>query len=216
MKRRKILLFIILALAGCIALAFWAMNHQYVYCEGSNQYVSLFNDSQSKQLPSAKTGAFDGAPLKNRDSVSAVPTQQLIKVHSCRYYKVTRLTHSMAFLTPKAKEELDAIAVDFHNKVKQSGLPNCRLVITSLLRTQEDVEKLKESNTNAVTNSAHLYGTTFDISWSTYQAISRNPFGPDYIKLLSETLKEHRDKQKVYVKYETRQKCFHITVRGSV
>lgn len=216
MKKRKIVLSIILALTGCLALVFGVMNHLYVYCEGNNQYVSLFNDSQSKQLPSAKNGAFNGAPLKNRSSLRAVPTQQIIKVHSCRYYKVTRLTHSMSFLTPKAKEELDAIAVDFHNKVKQNGLPNCRLLITSLLRTQEDIENLKESNTNAVTNSAHLYGTTFDISWSAYQTISRKPFGPDYIKLLSETLKEHRNKQKVYVKYETRQKCFHITVRGSV
>ncbi|MBR0500637.1 MAG: hypothetical protein IJJ72_06540 [Bacteroidales bacterium] len=216
MKKRKIILFILLALTGFIALAYLAMNHLYVYCEGDNHYVSLFNDAQSKQLQAAKNAAFIGAPLKNRSALCTIPTQQLEKVHSCRYYKVTRLTYSMSFLTPKAKEELDAIAVDFHNKVKQNGLPKCRLLVTSLLRTQEDIEELKESNSNAVTNSAHLYGTTFDISWSAYQTISQKPLGPDYIKLLSETLKEHRNKKKVYVKYETRQKCFHITVRESV
>ena len=51
------------------------------------------------------------------------------------------------------------------------------------------------------------------ISWRRFQAISRKPLGPDYIKLLSETLKEHQDKHKVFVKYETQENCFHITVR---
>ena len=212
--KRKFILFFLFVLAGCAVLAYWAMNHMFVYCEGDNRFVSVFSDSQSKQLPIAKKGAFDGAPLKNRDSLCTVPTQQLVKVHSCHLYKVARLTHSMSFLTPKAKEELDAIAIDFQQKVKQHGLPRCRLLITSLLRTQEDVERLKESNPNAVSNSAHLYGTTFDISWSAFQTISRRSLGADYIILLSETLKEHRDKKKVFVKYETRQRCFHITVRG--
>ena len=206
-------LVLLMAICVCLIIAFIVSDHLYVYSNGNKQYVSIFNDSQSKQLPAAKKGAFKSAPLKNRDSLKNVPRSELEKVSSCRSYKVAKLTHSVPYLTPKAKHELDTIAYDFKQKVNQKGLPNCRLLVTSLLRVNEDIEHLRENNANSVTNSTHLYGTTFDISWNAYPCINRKTKGDEYLKVLAEVLQEHKQKQKVYVKYETRQRCFHITAR---
>ena len=110
-----------------------------------------------------------------------------------------------------AKLELDSIAYDFKQRLIQKGLPSSRLIVTSLLRVSEDVEQLRENNANSVSNSTHLYGTTFDISWNAYQCVSRKAKGEDYLRVLAEVLQEHQKKKKAFVKYETNQRCFHIT-----
>ena len=43
--------------------------------------------------------------------------------------------------------------------------------MTSVLRTQDDVKRLRRRNGNASANSAHFYGTTFDVSWKRFQKI---------------------------------------------
>ena len=211
---------LIVFLAGCGVGVYLVKNRKAqttVFSNGNSQYVSIFNDSQDRQLPAAKKRAFKGAPLADRKSLQPVlESQRLVMVQSCPTYKIAPLTHSVPYLTPSAKMELDAIAADFSEKVKQEGLPECRLLVTSLLRTKEDIKDLKRINKNAVTNSAHLYGTTFDISWRSFPCTGkgRKADSDAYLRLLAEVLKDHRTSKKVYVKYETRETCFHITVRG--
>lgn len=212
-RKHFILSLLILALvAGLVSAAYVTLSWRSVHSKGDNRYVAAFNDTQSKQLPAARKGAFPGAPLKNRESVQDV-MEHLVEVRSCRNYLVAPLTHSVPYLTPGAKAELDSIAMDFRGKVKEKGLPRCRLVVTSLLRVSEDVDSLRKKNANAVSNSTHMYGTTFDIAWSRYQCASPKADGDEYLELLAEVLKEHRKNGRIFVKYETRQRCFHITVR---
>jgi hypothetical protein len=92
--------------------------------------------------------------------------------------------------------------------------------VTSVLRTEEDVARLRRFNGNATENSCHLYGTTFDICYNRYETVE-DPDGPrrrevrnDTLKyVLSEVLRDMRQQGRCYIKYEVKQGCFHMTVR---
>ena len=74
---------------------------------------------------------------------------------------------------------------------------------------------LRRRNRNASDNSAHQYGTTFDISYIRFM-----PGQSDYRlndecmkNVLGEVLNDLRNRGRCYVKFERKQSCFHITVR---
>ena len=65
-----------------------------------------------------------------------------------------------------------------------------------------------------------MYGTTFDIAYNCFEKVDSLPdFTGDeathkvLINTLGETLKELRDANRCYIKYERGQPCFHITTR---
>ena len=65
---------------------------------------------------------------------------------------------------------------------------------------------------NASTNSAHVYGTTFDIAYARYEDGKKEEV--DKLKsVLAEVLQDLRKEKRCYVRYEIKQGCFHITVR---
>ena len=89
--------------------------------------------------------------------------------------------------------------------------------MTSILRTQEDIRQLQRSgNINSVTQSCHCYGTTFDLAYFGYDKVTRTRdyMHEDNLKLvLGQVLLNHQRAGKIYVKYEGKQSCFHVTVR---
>ena len=92
--------------------------------------------------------------------------------------------------------------------------------MSSVLRTEDDVARLTQRNGNASEQSCHRFGTTFDICYNRYTTVSP-PNGPerravqnDTLKwVLSEVLRDIREQELCYIKYEVKQGCFHITVR---
>lgn len=66
-------------------------------------------------------------------------------------------------------------------------------------------------------NSAHRYGTTFDISWVRYTKIDEKDtlnIDNDRLKMvLASVLRDQRKADRCYIKHERKQGCFHITVR---
>jgi hypothetical protein len=77
----------------------------------------------------------------------------------------------------------------------------------------EDVSRLQHHNPNATENSCHLYGTTFDICYNRYQPIGREVRNDTLKWVLSEVLRDKRQENRCYIKYEVKQGCFHLTVR---
>ena len=130
-------------------------------------------------------------------------------------------THSIPYLTDGAAGLLDMIGKNFLDSLESKGLNPNKIIVTSVLRTQEDIKKLQKSgNPNAVNNSAHCYATTFDITYARYDKIKFKNFRlcesvePELLKkVLGEVLRDLRKQNKCYVKYEVRQRCFHITTR---
>ena len=102
-------------------------------------------------------------------------------------------------------------------ELKSQGIASHRIIVTSLLRTEEDIELLRESgNVNASKNSAHCYATTFDITYARYDksiSLGKSADTDTLTEILADVLKELKAQNKCYVKYEIRQRCFHITSR---
>ena len=181
-------------------------------------YASLFNDQNGVQLKSAAQFGLK-QPLKNRDAADDVK-DGLVRIRSNSHYSIAKLTHSIPYLTDGATELLDMIGKNFLDSLESKGLNPNKIIVTSVLRTQEDIEKLQKSNPNSVKNSAHCYATTFDITYARYEKIKFKNFRrcesvekETLKKVLGEVLRDLRKQNKCYVKYEVKQRCFHITTR---
>lgn len=177
-----------------------------------------FPDVNDTQLIAAQQ--FGISPVKTRDNIDSFLMARLSKIESNNVLIVDELTHSVPYLTPNACDLLNTIAGNFQQKLRDKGLAQYRIVVTSLLRTQDDVRRLRRVNSNAVSKSCHLYGTTFDIAYNCFQRVDTlaDFEGDDashkvLVNLLGETLKDLRDDSLCYIKFERRQPCFHITSR---
>jgi hypothetical protein len=81
------------------------------------------------------------------------------------------------------------------------------------LRTRDDVERLRKVNGNAVKNSAHMYATTFDLSYTRFERISTDgkPISNELMaNLLGAVLGELREEGCCRVIFERNQHCFHV------
>ena len=147
---------------------------------------------------------------------SRLNKEQLAKIESGKYYKVDWLTHSVPYLTPSTKELLEKIGEQFQKSLKEQGIEKHRIIVTSVLRTDDDVKELRKVNGNAAANSAHQYATTFDITYVRFDRMSligKSTTNQQLANILGEVIKQLRDDGLCYVKYERNQRCFHITSR---
>ena len=182
-------------------------------------YATLFNDQNGVQLKSARKFGIKQA-LKNRDAADEIK-DCLVQIKNNSHYNIAKLTHSIPYLTEGAAGLLDMIGKNFLDSLESKGLNPNKIIVTSVLRTQEDIKKLQKSgNPNAINNSAHCYATTFDITYARFDKIKFKNLRlcesvkPELLKkVLGEVLKDLREQKKCYVKYEVRQRCFHITTR---
>ena len=180
-------------------------------------YDAAFPDSNTVQLQAASKWGVP--PVKNRADAEA-RKKELVYVASSPYYHVDPLRQSIPYLVPRAAVLLQDIGQAFFDSLYIKGVPLHRMIVTSVLRTEEDVARLRRFNQNATENSCHLYGTTFDICYNRYETVEP-PEGPrrrqvrdDTLKfILSEVLRDMRQQGRCYIKYEKKQSCFHMTVR---
>ena len=184
---------------------------------GVVSYKRSFGDLNEKHLNVAQ--AIGIRALSSREEAEKMKEQlQLITTNELD--AVDSLTHSIPYLIPGAANLLDTIGHNFLDSLTAKGLNPNKIIVTSVLRTQDDVKRLRRRNGNASPNSAHFYGTTFDVSWKRFQKIEDEDGRPlqdvsaDTLKLvLSEVLRDLREADKCYIKYELKQGCFHITTR---
>lgn len=172
-------------------------------------YQRTFNDMNDRHLRAAKEWGIqpvmaDGDFEKQR--------RKLTEIKSCRHYAVDNLTHSLPYLVPRAEKLLETIGRNFRDSLDSKGLPDRKIIVTSVLRTAGTVKQLQKKNINASANSAHIYGTTFDVAYARYRGAAKEE--TDKLKtVLAEVLRDLRNEKKCYVRYEFKQGCFHITAR---
>jgi len=175
-----------------------------------------FNDSNHVHLSAA---ALSGI-LPISDNRSAWEHGRgLVELRSCRDFYIDRLKHSYPYLTHTGAALLHEIGRRFNDSLAARGGGAYRIKVTSLLRTDRTVGRLRRVNRNATSRSAHQYGSTFDISYSKFicddsTATPRRCF-EDLKNLLAEVIDGLRDEGRCYVKHERRQACFHITARAA-
>ena len=172
----------------------------------------VFNDSNKFHIAVAEANGIE--PLH---SIGQVWRQagKLERLQTCEAYYLDNMTHSLPYLVPKAHTLLKDIGMAFRDSLRSRGGGYYRVKVTSVLRTPALVRRLRRRNRNAVDTSAHLYATTFDISYLKF--ICDTPSIPrtqeDMKNLLGEVVEDMRRRGRCYVKYERKQACFHITVR---
>lgn len=185
---------------------------EIIYYADRLPYARLFADLNDAHVDMARKVGLSSVP-GTREELAGM--KGLVRINDCEHYVVDDLTYSMPYLTKGAAEELGAIAKAFCDSLKSKKLLDYKLVVSSLLRTEEDVARLRRSgNPNASDNSAHCYGTTFDITYTRYyREEETNEFMQPYelTKVLGEVLRERKKAGKCLVKYEKKEHCFHIT-----
>ena len=140
--------------------------------------------------------------------------QVLLEVTDNKFYQLKSLYNSKPYLIPEAVDMLNEIGYRFQRKLKEKKYNNYRFRITSLLRTEETQNKLSHFNHNATLHSAHLYGTTVDISYKNFINTKKDTIESSYeaVQTLTKVLVEMREECKFLAVRERHQSCFHITV----
>ena len=177
-----------------------------------------FNDLNDTQLAVAQ--AIGVPPVANREAAERIKSR-LVRLEDTDTYVIDSLTYSIPYLIPSAKSLLDDIGRVFQDSLSSKGLNPYKLVVTSVLRTEDDVARLRKGNINATEVSTHSYGTTFDLSYWRYVKVPDlrgRPYEdvpPEYLRaVLSQVLKDFHDTPNTcFVKYERQQNCFHVTVK---
>lgn len=188
------------------------------YSRFVGDYNRELDDRVDAHVSAAKAKGIKALALR-ADTLGYVEDGRLVKLPGqLELFRVDNLKYSIPYLVPDAAKLVVAISADFRDSLLSKKLPLYRLVVTSVTRTDEDMEKLVERNLNAIPESAHRYATTFDISWKRFDRVipadTSTAISPDRLKfVLGQVLFNLRNNERCYVKHERKQACFHITVR---
>ena len=206
------------SLAGCKKKDMSLKLNEPRNIKGVISYRRTFGDLNEVHLNVAQ--AIGITPIASRKEAEHMK-EKLQHIETNDLYVVDSLTHSIPYLIKGAAQLLDTIGTNFLDSLTAKGLNPNKIIVTSVLRTEDDVKRLRRRNGNASANSAHFYGTTFDVSWKRFKKVEDEDGRPlqdvssDTLKLvLSEVLRDLRKADKCYIKYELKQGCFHITTRG--
>lgn len=179
------------------------------------RFETSFPDLNDVQLATAtRTGI---AHIANRAEARR-RMDRLVYIADNPHYHVDPLRQSIPYLVPRAATLLNTIARAFNDSLVTKGYAPHKLIVTSVLRTDEDIARLRRFNRNASENSCHRHGTTFDISYNRFLELtpegdSRVHWVTAFKSILAEVLRDQRLAGTCYVKYEVHQSCFHITAR---
>ena len=172
----------------------------------------VFNDSNAVHLDAARSLGFEPiTDLRTAYDIS-IPIRE---VRTCKDFHIDKLSHSMPYLVPEAERLLHDIGRSFSDTIRARGGKSYKIKVTSLTRTDVTVRRLRRRNSNATQESAHRFGTTFDISYSKFICCDSSYVihEGDLNNILAEVLYRLRREGRCYVKWERKQGCFHITTR---
>lgn len=182
-------------------------------------YSDAFPDLQEVQIVSAQKWGV--SPVWNRQEAEGRKSE-LVYVGSNPNFFIEPLYWSIPYLVPRAAVLLQDIGRNFLDSLQVKGLQAHKIIVTSVMRTKEEVERMRHYNGNVSENSCHMYGTTVDIAYNRFLRVEeqdreyskQNTVADVRLKqVLSEVLDDLRRQGRCWVKYEVKQGCFHLTVR---
>ena len=208
----KLKIFLLLLCTTAIVACAKKVKRDY-HINDFHNFSRTFNDMNDAQLNAAHQIGI--SPISSRaEAEKEKGTLQEIK--PCKLYAIDSLSNSVPFLVKRAANLLNTIGRNFQDSLESKNAPQYKLIITSVLRTQDDVHKLHKKNSNSIVNSAHMYATTFDVAYARYEKTENSDTNVPESKLkavLAEVLRDLQKENKCYVRYEVKQGCFHITAR---
>jgi len=146
------------------------------------------------------------SPQENdRDLENLSKSGTLQKIKTNNLFIVRNARFSVPYILPKGLDFINELANLYYSKCKSDSLNYIPFTISSVTRSKESVEKLIENNGNAIKNSSHLRGKTFDINYSAFNKNKKQT------KALTAVLNDLKKQNRCFVKFE-RNGCLHITV----
>ncbi len=130
---------------------------------------------------------------------------ELIKLETDSLFIVKKTRFSRPYILPKGFSFIQELSTQYYKKCVSDSIKYVPFTISSLTRSIESIDELMDNNSNAIKNSAHLRGKTFDIS---YRAFNDNQ---KQTEAFIGVLEELRIQNRCFVKFE-RNGCLHITV----
>ncbi|MFW5808613.1 MAG: DUF5715 family protein [Spirochaetota bacterium] len=178
-----------------------------------------------------------GVPVGDDDSIQLLLADgKLVEVPPTESYYYYGVPGQYRFLTPEAKSALGLVAERFQMKLAAYGITGVvvKFAVSSALRPNDYQEALMIKNRNAVGESTHSYGVSFDIFFDDFYVSipgDRWPLTAAYIgairprigfvlgdalrrqfrTVLAETVLELQSEGLLYVIHEYHQKVYHIT-----
>lgn len=131
-------------------------------------------------------------------------------------YSIARLTYSLPYVNDKTADFLDLLGERMKDSFEEKGITHYRFILTSVLRTERDQRLLQKVNLNAsLKETSHFFGTTFDISQTRFLMSDSKEAKYSYRlrNILARELLKLQEEGKCYVILESREKCFHVTVK---
>lgn len=126
----------------------WARN-----IRGVVSYKRSFPDLNDAHLKAAKKIGI--SPLADREEAEAMK-EKLTHITDNDFYTVDSLTHSIPYLVPRASALLDTIGSNFLDSLAAKGLNPNQVIVTSVLRTQNDVKRLRFVATEMLPPIRHI------------------------------------------------------------
>ena len=177
------------------------------------QSAYQFKDMHGEQLYAAKK--YGVTPIDSRAKLED-NHRRLKLVESNGYYLIDRLTDSSPYLTKGAKSVLKEIGKRFQAELDKGDYREHRIVVTSMFKTRRDIERTRQAKNNTDDSSAHLYGTTFDISYTRFNRTGKSGkavSNETMCNILGKVISDLREKGECWAIFERSQHCIHVTVR---
>lgn len=174
--------------------------------------AKIFNDSNYVHWRDASAIGIE--PLTDLHS-HWQPSRPLFLIEPCADFDIDTLTYSFPFMVKPGVRMVHEIGRRFRDTLAARGIAPNRVIITSVTRTPSTVRRLQRINRNAVDSSVHQLGTTVDIAYNKFRADDTTQYAdPVEMKMaLARVLYAMRAEGKIWVKYEVKQPCFHISAR---
>lgn len=186
------------------------------YTPFDGNYDKTFNDLHKLHTEEATKLGF-ATMATHQDTARLKGNIVYLKPGEYENFIIDSLPHSIPIMIPQVARLIEEIGTSFRDSLKAIGFVDCKMVVTSITRTEADIKKLRRQNGNAIHESTHRHGTSFDISWLQFHVVdtldTRTPYQSVLKKNLGKVLNRMSQEQKCYIKYETQQMCFHITIR---
>ncbi len=173
----------------------------------NDKLANYYSISSSSGVPACK----DETVLEERLDMGEI---QIVKPG--KGYTIEKMRYSFPYLTKNSKALLEEIGEIFTEKISETRLKHSRFIVTSTTRTTDMNEVLRKTNCNASTNSPHLNGNAFDITYARIKSNKLILTGHDkkYLKeVLAETIWDLRKDNKCWATYEKNQCCFHVVAK---
>lgn len=180
--------------------------------------TTVLDDKNDVHLAYAQAYGLEKIYISNQefeeDSTQMLKEIKLVHLKNNPLYHLKELKHSYPYVIPEMGDLLNEIAYRFKKELPEKKKNDFLFMVTSALRTNETQLNLSRRNRNAAAVSAHLFGTTVDISYKDFYNVRQDTTISDYdaVQAITRTMQQLRQECRLVTVRERKQACFHTTV----